>query len=485
MAVVFLCIFLTGSLSGLVLTITKPDGAADISSIINHVALLEQTVTGLQKTTGQLESELQTSRSLQQLASKEIASLKDEVASLKADLRLSTDELNLVKAKLMKQGKGTLNQRNLNPTSLDVASDSAQVNSVQADVKMLRDQLDLMNFTLYDVKREADGFIQRASPIFQLIAQSQLIENMKSANLLAQNTSRQLEQFGNSIKVTAGDVLNVTHDLQLVSADLKRTEHDLSLTRSDVLALKTDMKKEKNQSLNCLQSLTQISQTMQSLNVTQDLQSVSVDLQTMKSILHLTRTDVTALTTDMAVEKNQSVDNKNTLAQVSQTMVSLTGDLLTTQRNLSSINSEVRNLERNISAFEGQTSSTRPPTIAFNVHSPSSRMPGGDLIFGHSLYNAGSFYDTSTGRFTAPVSGTYMFWTEIVLTESNSQTYIYIMRSDGWMAMDADVQDNHASMVVVDHVSKGSEVWVKTSSSHSITKAFPSSRFGGVLLSVD
>ncbi|XP_046561650.1 uncharacterized protein LOC124270658 [Haliotis rubra] len=334
---------------------------------------------------------------------------------------------------------------------------------------MLRDELDLMNTTVYDVKREADGFIQRTSPIFQLIAQSQLIENMKSANLLAQNTSKQLAQFEQAIKAATGDMLNVSHDLHLINADLQSTKHNLSLTRSDVIALKTDMENDKNQSLNCTQSLTQISQMMQSLNVTHDLQSVNADLQTVKSNLHLTRTDVTTLITDMAVEKNQSVDNKKTLAQISQTTMSIMGDLRTTQKNLSLTNSEVRNLERNMSAIAGQIPSSRLPTIAFNVHSPSSQVPGGDLIFGHSLYNAGSFYDTSTGRFTAPVSGTYMFWTELVLTESNSQTYIYIMKNDGWMAMDADVQDNHASIVTVDHVYKGKDVWVKTSSSHSIT----------------
>ncbi|XP_071085299.1 uncharacterized protein MCAP_0864-like [Haliotis cracherodii] len=574
-AVVFLCNFLIGTLSGLILPMTKVDGSADISSIINHVASLEHTVTGLQTTTGQLKTDLQTSRALQQSANREIAYLKDEVASLKADLRLSTEELKIVKAELkdVKQGNDNfqMNQTGLDSISLVLASNLAQVNTVQSEVRMFSNQLNLINSTLYDVKREADGFIRKASPIFQLIAQSQLIENMKSAKVLAQNTSNQIAQLAqdmntttanmlnathvlqsvnadlqtvkNNISLTSSDVttlksdmagekkqsfdnkqsltqisqtmqslmgdlnttkgnmLNVTHNLQSVNAHLQTVERNLSLTNSDVTALKINMADEKKQSFDNKQSLTQISQTMQSLmgdlnttkgkmlHVTNDLQSVNADLQTVERNLSLTNSDVTAFKIDMADEKKQTIDNKKSLTQMSQTMQSFTGDLRTIQNNLGLTSSDVRNLKRNMSTLAGQISSFRPepktPNIAFNVYHPTDQVPGADIIFDFSLYNAGSCYNTSTGKFTAPVSGTYMFWTQLVLTESDSNTYMYIMKTGGWMAMDTDIKDNHASMMVINHVFKGNDVWVTTSSSHNIAKPFPSSHFGGVLLSVD
>lgn len=42
--VVFLSVLLARSLTGLILPLTKPDGTADMSSLLNHVSLLEQTV---------------------------------------------------------------------------------------------------------------------------------------------------------------------------------------------------------------------------------------------------------------------------------------------------------------------------------------------------------------------------------------------------------------------------------------------------------
>ena len=48
-----------------------------------------------------------------------------------------------------------------------------------------------------------------------------------------------------------------------------------------------------------------------------------------------------------------------------------------------------------------------------------------NLIYASIHYNYGGHYDTSTGRFVAPVTGLYHFWTNMAMN-TNSNTYAYM-----------------------------------------------------------
>lgn len=115
---------------------------------------------------------------------------------------------------------------------------------------------------------------------------------------------------------------------------------------------------------------------------------------------------------------------------------------------------------------------------------------GSPVTFTHTNYNAGSGYNTTTGKFTAPVSGTFVFWTQLELGETNTNMYVYIMKSGGvnlaagYVKTDADIDDGDASAITVTHLDKGEEVWVDIYDSEHIYQT-PASYFGGVLLSVD
>ncbi|XP_071086569.1 uncharacterized protein [Haliotis cracherodii] len=174
--IVFLSVLLARSLSGLILPLTKPDGTADMSSLLNHVSLL----SSLQATTMQVQTELQVTKkdvqttqsqlqtamndlqtsTIQQLsAAAEISSLKDEVISMKAELRLSLDELITVKTQFENMTQGDshtddqLNLTLLNTISHDVKLNTAQVNAVQADLHMVRTNLTLATSEVSTLKR--------------------------------------------------------------------------------------------------------------------------------------------------------------------------------------------------------------------------------------------------------------------------------------------------------------------------------------------
>nr|AKJ25940.1 C1q domain containing protein 2 [Haliotis discus discus] len=432
-AVFSLCILLSGSLSGLILPMTKPDGSTDLSSLLSHVILLEQTVTSLQTTTVQLQSDLQSNKAQ---AAAEISSLKDEVASLKTELRVSSNDLAVLKAEVndMKRGNSNANTQ-VNLTVLDSIShevklNTAQVSAVQSDVKMLHKQLSLVNSTVYDVKREADSFLKNTSSVVQLLTHKQVVENMElqATNALALRTSQQVERL--------------ELDMNTTSAGLHMTQKNLNLTSTEVTTLRNDLSVVQKQSLDNKHSLTQVSQ---------DVQLVSADVHTTKNNISLTISEVGTLKADLAVVQNQSLDNKQ---------------LVTT---LASKN-------RNV-AFHAHSSTDKPP----------SNTP---LTFRNVDYNAGSGYSTNTGKFTAPVSGTYMFWTQLEMYESNSSVYVNIMKSGvglaaGYVETDSTVNDADASAVTVNHLNKGEEVWVEISVSNTIIGSFGASYFGGVMLSAD
>lgn len=138
-AVLFLCILLSGPLSSLILPMTKPDGSADLTSLLNHVTLLEQTVASLQ-------TDVQTNKV--QAA---------EVASLKTELRLSLNDLAVVKAELndIKQGNSNTNSQlkvELQSTMALAQSTSKQLerlekdmNATSAGLHMIQKNLSMMS----------------------------------------------------------------------------------------------------------------------------------------------------------------------------------------------------------------------------------------------------------------------------------------------------------------------------------------------------
>jgi hypothetical protein len=83
---------------------------------------------------------------------------------------------------------------------------------------------------------------------------------------------------------------------------------------------------------------------------------------------------------------------------------------------------------------------TTPNQPAFQAYSLSSGTSNADQVFPSTRINIGGHYSTSTGRFTAPVTGTYLFgWTNIANTANG--TYRYYIRKNG-----SSIGDTHLRM---------------------------------------
>ena len=73
---------------------------------------------------------------------------------------------------------------------------------------------------------------------------------------------------------------------------------------------------------------------------------------------------------------------------------------------------------------------TKPNHPVFQAHDLASGTSNIDLIYTTTRTNIGGHYSTSTGRFTAPVAGTYLFGFGNIANSGNG-TYRYYIRKNG------------------------------------------------------
>ena len=104
-------------------------------------------------------------------------------------------------------------------------------------------------------------------------------------------------------------------------------------------------------------------------------------------------------------------------------------------------------------AIDGSGRVTMPYQPSFAARGLSSGASGIDQVFSAIRYNVGNHYSSSTGRFTCPVDGTYLFgWTNISNTAND--VYRYYIRVNGSSNISGTGNDTHLR---VDTGATGSE----------------------------
>lgn len=95
-----------------------------------------------------------------------------------------------------------------------------------------------------------------------------------------------------------------------------------------------------------------------------------------------------------------------------ETMTEQTQVFERTKRVLEQTNEDIRIETANRLKYMDRMS---VPTVAFNVRKAEDTSPAAKLVikFQHVLLNLGGAYDEDSGKFTAPVNGTYMFGAQV------------------------------------------------------------------------
>jgi hypothetical protein len=111
--------------------------------------------------------------------------------------------------------------------------------------------------------------------------------------------------------------------------------------------------------------------------------------------------------------------------------------------------------------------SDEPKKVAFTagVTSPSSSWNSGTLVFPVVITNVGNAYNPSTGIFTAPIHGNYVFFVN-VQGYSNKSIYVGIVLNGSTKVRamaytsNTDYEDAGPNLVVLT-LQKGDKVWIK------------------------
>ena len=111
------------------------------------------------------------------------------------------------------------------------------------------------------------------------------------------------------------------------------------------------------------------------------------------------------------------------------------------------------------------------PTIVFNAHSVTNRSPPTyqPLVFTTVISNIGNSYSSSTGKFTAPVNGTYIFTVQLCVVNDYGAYFSLVL--DGTTVTnfyDYDHDSTTTSSTTVPlFLKQGQKVWVTPTNSCS------------------
>lgn len=112
---------------------------------------------------------------------------------------------------------------------------------------------------------------------------------------------------------------------------------------------------------------------------------------------------------------------------------------------------------------------------------------GSTVVFQWVFYNAGNGYDTTTGIFTCPRSGLYIFYINVEAVNGQEEASVQIMKNGSGRVSAvseryADGHDSTGGNLLVEHITEGDRVWVETYSNDNqdLFRGFTS--FSGVLI---
>nr|XP_022293099.1 uncharacterized protein LOC111103845 [Crassostrea virginica] len=189
--------------------------------------------------------------------------------------------------------------------------------------------------------------------------------------------------------------------------------------------------------------------------------------------------------------------NEATLSELETSHLTLIDDLKNTT---SSLQADIGNYETNqlkisatISSLElfriNQTLSKCDPKqkVAFTagVTSASSTWNSGTLIFNKAILNVGTGYNPSTGVFTSPVAGTYVFYVSALEYSKQYLQVDIVLNSVSKVKLvgDSEAAFQTGTNMVVLNLQKGDNVWVRHVSGKGYwSDSVPATTFTGFLI---
>ncbi|XP_067653733.1 protein FAM184A-like [Haliotis asinina] len=431
----------------------------DDNDIVSHVQMMQNTLS-------YVLSQLQLTQAEQKSTSDELRVVRSELKMAEDTIRNMTRQLQNVLAEqnaTLRKHKATLDE--LTEDKIKRATTESSLDAVQTLVKNLQiehektiNDLDALKSQLgashdSQVRLETEFSILHTDlqSVEDDLAVAKYLSSQQKANINAITTDlNNLQTDMANVKSAGLDSLLSqvnTSKLDALSADVMTTanrvtilEWNLHKANNDVLAMNSDVGKLAS-------------------NVTEFQASVSSEVSKIKTSL-LGDRNRESLQHDIYRKLNSTSD---VLGNMEHAVASLETELLLSRHGISDLNQTLQTLMHNVSNMTG--SGARH--VAFEVRLQKeihSVQMGGKLIFDTLLYNNGAGYEASSGIFTAPVSGSYIFWAQVMLDQVESYLEIYIVQNGhikgkGYAETSKETVYGVVAITTVMHLSAGDEVW--------------------------
>ncbi|XP_046356927.2 uncharacterized protein LOC124135591 [Haliotis rufescens] len=546
-AVLRLCIFLP-YISGLILPLTTPDGNADLPTILSHVTLLQQTVDILHKNTNQLQTDLRATNEQLQLTQSDLNMTRHELQTSRTDLQVTRTDLQVTKDELQHtQTEFQITKKDLQIAQTELVTYKGLQQTAAAEIMALKNDTSALRTELVLVKAKVENINLDVLPMNSTTNDSLLVSlsggvranqaHIKANRLDVQSLHNDLNTTAYELSEFQSDVnsfkQNVSFVLGCVTEEcvaLKSDSNLFSSLKSDITAmdkklsvLNTTVHEVRRYTENTSSVIHPIAHKQLVENL--ETQSIKTLAQDTSAELKKFEEDANSTDVSLSTQLNQLEKRVNSTSvcihNVQQNILSLQTDLNTTREDITVTNSEVHVLKQNMSDAKKLSSDTQQAlaqlaktlaaetrAVAFQAYvsrdqnvNVTSLHP---VVYDSIIYNIRSGYSNTTGKFTAPVSGTYMFWTQMGIHHMAVTPVTTIKQSgrtigSGWVVSTPTSDYDEVSVSCVSHLQKGEEVWVAfdkinvwfayqkvTVTVHSLSNnTDPKSYFGGALLTVD
>ncbi|XP_046576386.1 caprin-2-like, partial [Haliotis rubra] len=156
------------------------------------------------------------------------------------------------------------------------------------------------------------------------------------------------------------------------------------------------------------------------------------------------------------------------ILQLERTVANLSTELRSMASNQETMKSALRDKDALLANIT-RSLAAQATDVAYSVslRSNINQIVKKPFTFDIVLYNKGNAYNSATGMFTAPVSGTYVFWANVMVRSSTSMT-LNIFKGSTVIGRGHIVRhvNGVASITTTTYLGQGDQVWMRKSGNH-------------------
>ncbi|XP_067687717.1 multimerin-2-like [Haliotis asinina] len=207
-----------------------------------------------------------------------------------------------------------------------------------------------------------------------------------------------------------------------------------------------------------------------------------VDVNSLVSHVSTLETAMTSLQSQFQTNTVELESVKSKLKATEDKLQTTSDQLLIVQAKQEALQKTTKNMSRLVNELDAD--------VAFEVSQKQEKTAWTTLKFDTVLTNIGKAYSPRTGVFRAPVSGTYLFWADVMMYNHHNDHCLYMNGPEGVLGTGYPLSQaghNHGTihLTTVSRLTQGSRITFSFNSSSTVTHVVVgggASSYGGTLI---